>query len=559
MATNEQGKKLYGYDHSSKVRAGQKKAAPLEPSAVIVDMRSLGFDTSADPFEAAEQFERTPEAGTLRDFAKGGLKLFHHPALPEETVEALGMTGIPTEYANGHKGEKIKDATHLAEVAGEKIHVTDTTGALSSVAEDSVLRGLLVAGEAPESPFIQKRVSIEANQDGASLIGRVNGKASGSFDLTRPRVQKDMLDWVGRIKADPSSLGEALRVKMPDTKDGTTTLAAEAAYLRGYREYVMKGYKPPVGSTPDAILQILLAHHEESVDVAKQHRDQMRGAIVPFTRNNEPVPISLTYALGLRAPNPLKFNEVENVPHYGWAHFANFIKLMDEKVRTVHPAGIEVTVFEEATLFGKRLGFSDAEVAQALKASDIITKAIEAPIKKINLTPDMFPADQTEKEHDVATDDRVYAIICSQEFMDMPDVMDPLYTDRQNRSYAAIRERVSRERWDEAKAIAESMGRQLAWRKRVGLFDQLVGGKPFAIDATVTDKSGRIVLDVTSPAMFNHGMPVVRRAENGLHRVQIEPEYRVAKKHPDARPVKIDYTELGIDKPGKTTFLYESK
>lgn len=316
----------------------------------------------------------------------------------------------------------------------------------------------------------------------------------------------------------------------------------------------MHGYEAPKGALKDSIISILLAHCERSVNVSKADRERLANQVLPFAKNQQPIPISISLAIGVRIPNPLKFTESDNLPTYSWMHFGNFLSLINEKVQRVYQPGIKVVVFDEATLFGPMIGILAESTLRHLRATEKLLKAVQAPVKIIPLTQDLFPQSEVDKITSTVGDDKVYSVVCSRQDMKIPEVMDPLYTDRQHRSYADLRRLLGGTNiWDDSKRMAEMIARHLEYRKKVGLFERLAG--PVAVDATVTDKDGRVVFDVTSPALFNHAMPIVRRSQDGNHKVQIEPEYRIRRLHPTAKSVKIDKSELSNDK-GLMTFYY---
>ena len=62
---------------------------------------------------------------------------------------------------------------------------------------------------------------------------------------------------------------KGVTIPLPETKNGTTSLEQEALFIRKHREFVMKGFRPPVGgSTEKLVLQVLMANAEEDVKVS---------------------------------------------------------------------------------------------------------------------------------------------------------------------------------------------------------------------------------------------------------------------------------------------------
>lgn len=550
----------YGYSR------GAYSAEYVKPT-VVVDLEGLEITPARgqDPLDRIVEIEQSEVVRTLRDMNRGRARLLAK-GLRKDLGEALVCTDISMEELdgqvfNGSHITRINSPEDLEKFAKRSIILQDATQTVVTSADDPalsrVVSGIFITDYPVESNWFGKVIRLDPTTDGTRLMVSINGETSGLLDLASKRLTADIANTLERTKKSEVRT----TIKTPDTSTGITTIDREAKYLDAHRRFVLESYEPPQGAIDEAILKVLLAHSERNVVVSKTDRERMQGQIAPFVKKGLPIPVSITFATGLRAPNPLKFETVENLPHYGWLHFADFMKTVNEKVRRRYEPGLRTIIFEEATIFGPLLGFSDEEVKDCLEASGRLFAAMGDPFERHFLTPDMFPADKVAKMPVNITDEsRIYAIVCSRPEMNCVAAIDPLYTDRQNRSYAEIRRLVGQELWDDSKRLTEEMARHLDYRKKVNLFEQILD-HPVAIDATVTDKDGRVVFDVTSPAMFNHGMPVVRRDSNGLHKVQIVPEYRIKRGDIAGKPVKIDRSELLDPKRGKgyMTFYYEQK
>jgi hypothetical protein len=314
----------------------------------------------------------------------------------------------------------------------------------------------------------------------------------------------------------------------------STTFEKEIEFYRGLIKEKMKGYNVP-RNKGNLILKILLSHCEEGIKISEEEKAELTRIINQYVSCNASIAISLTMALGMRVPNPLKFKEVVHFPTLAWLHLAFYFSLLNKKVQTVYSPGVKIFIFEEATLFGPWIFGMDIKlIEQMLKICEYFFKELEAPVEIIKLLPEHFPNEEVEQIEVEITPSQVYAIACSLPSMNNEEFMQFLYCKR-SRDYDELK-KISPKIWKEAEEITRKMMKALTYRKRKKLFQKLLNDIEL-IDACVTDKNGRIVFDITSPALWNHGMPVVRK---NPYKMYIIPEYRIPKEYPEATPIKIN-------------------
>ena len=332
-----------------------------------------------------------------------------------------------------------------------------------------------------------------------------------------------------------------------------TTLAAEVSYLKSLTDDKLKNYRPAaIGTLAEQLLSIMLTMCDQSLRPEDENRDRILASIQHHIDHGSPIVLTVTFALGIRAPNVLKFNEPANLPTLGWLHWAWYFDHMNQKVKAVYAPGIEVVVFEEGSLFGDLFGISTEAVYQLNRAArQMFAEFKHLNIRLIPLTTDMFA--EASADNVYVPPAVVYAVACSLPEMKNREFFDPIYRNRK-RDHEALRE-MEPVSWRHAERIAYRIAECLAWRKQVGLFDKLLG-VPY-IDSTVTEKGGRLVLSVTSGVMINHGQPLVHRDTGGKYSVKIIPESRMYEEHPHATPVLIAPAEFGMT-GSPYTFYYKN-
>ncbi|MEK7188563.1 MAG: hypothetical protein AAB685_01765 [Patescibacteria group bacterium] len=538
---------------------GHTRAAQLE---FVIPLHAIGIDSGLDPFERAGQIENTEVAKILRDFTKAGAKLLV-PGLTQDIQEALLLIDVKVYPVDGHQASRKKNGVDLQALAAGMVMVEDETGVLLTNLGDPRLvnltgfshdatRKMLLVSPKVEAESWGRKIRLGTDNAGTNLVIYVNSRPSALIETQGNRTIPSLVRALNRISSSEEAIID--NVVLPEIRDGITTLAQEATFLKQLRSLRLKEYEPPKGSTDKAIIQILLSHCEESVVVSGQARDRLSNQVSEFIKRKNPIIISISFALGMRIPNPLKFKESNtNMPTYGWLHFGNFMATIGEKIKRIYPPGIRVVVFDEASLLSELASIPAGAVEKHLAATSILLRSVDAPIEVIPLTKDMFPQGEVQNISATVGDDKIYSMVCSRPDMRDEQVMNPLYTNRQDRSYAQMKQLVGEKVWQESRRTAEVIAQHLDYRKQSGLFKRILGSN--YLDATVTDKEGRVVLDVTPNALFNHGIPVVKRDLSGLHKIWIVPEYRVRREHPTAKPVRVNLIDLHAGS-GTMTFYY---
>lgn len=547
--------KVYGYSRAA--------LQPVQPKTVIVKLEGLDFNpTAPDLLEEASRFEPTDQAKIMRDLTRGKLQLLV-VGLNPNVQEALTLANVGVGEANGHMGPLITTIKSLITLAQGRTYVEDSIGILGTVTEDPRINSLLIATEPPESNVFGKFIRIIASEDGTHIKMLINGQLAFAHPIGSKRLIPDLI--IALEKAKSANI-EPRQTRLPNNRDGITTITDEITYLKSQRRYEAAGYAPPQLAPDKAVPVVLQSACDLSVMGTPNERQKLMSEIsskiAPFIRREVAIPMSITFAMGLRAPG-LKFKELDNLPTYGWLQFANFLATLDERVKMVYPPGLKVHIFDETPLFGPLLpGVTPESIQQGIEGSNRLLKAMGVLGNLIHIhpmLPEQFPRSEVSKTNPGSIDEsRVYALVCSRPDMTNPKVMDPLYTDRQHRSYAELKRLAGEDIWEDSRRTAVIMGQCLQYRKNTKLFEGMIG-TAIPIDATVTDKVGRIVLDVTPMALFNHGMPVVSRSDNGLYKIHIEPEYRLNRsdRFPNAKPVRLAKSELGAG-PGYMTFYYDN-
>ncbi|MBI2021852.1 hypothetical protein HYS93_03165 [Candidatus Daviesbacteria bacterium] len=598
---NGDGTLKFKYGYHDGVRGGLPRNVIFKPDRFPAQPRH-----GADPSEIALEVLEDPATLVLSDMSRGGFNIYATQLRPG-VAEIYTEAGISVVELNGQKPAGVTDRVDTPEqllaLAKRTVVVLDHTGdiqiwktqapQLAEQVSDVILlsREVKVNGggkpqtipprvDAPPSAY--KRI-IEVEADTNRYIFSERGEALGHAAIDSKRGAQNVADRLEKIKK-----GEARTIRLPDTSTGTTTLDQEVRFFKSDREKQLEGYAAKRERTPEStVLGVILSRRSvEGVEVSDKARADLEDRIRPWMKRNLPPLVSLSIAIGTRIQNELKARESldlkNNLPTAGWLHFGNWIETLNRKIQTVYEPGIQVVVFDEATLFAELMGIDPKSVEQHLAATRRLLAAVGAPIEIIPMTKEMFPQTEVDKMisqvqtefdergiHTQEARDKIFSIVCARPEMTDPEVMDLLYSEgarkaRREEFRAGLRGRIGAELWDDSRRIAIEIAKHLAYRKQAGLFNQLVrdhssrfnGVDEVAVDATVTDKDERVVFDITS-VLFNHATAVVKRDSQGLHSVNIVPEYRVNREHPGAKPVRIDRAELLPGLSGSMTFLYE--
>jgi hypothetical protein len=448
------------------------------------------------------------------------------------------------------EGLRLNSEPEIRSFASSRIYVYGT--AVDSIGENAPAEWLVAGHEAPNSQgSFARLVKADYYTDGDGAIVEVDGVET-SVGMS-PRFALDLMKTITRALAGP----KGPVIELPSLDGDVTTLAAELAFFDSQLKWRLDGYTVPAGSVPDAVLSILVSHTKEGLPpLSGTERTRLTNIIGQFVKLRKPVPVTISYAIGVRIPNRLKFFEDAQVPTLAWVHTGWFFKLLNEKVKRVYAPGLRIVVFDEATLFASMLpGFSLEGVEKFLDMTRELFRRMDTPIEIIPLSRDQFPEKEVGKVSVLPDRERTYAILCSLPEMQDPDIMHDLYHKR-DRDYDAAR-RLAGPLWAVAEQNSAIISRYLTYRKNARLFSTLLGGSDF-VDACVTEKEERIVLDMTANALPNHGMPLVRRNVAGAYSMKIVPEYRFTGRR-NMHPVRIALSEFGIDSPGEMTFYYREE
>ena len=525
---------------------------------IKVSASSFGIAGINDAAEAAIQLlERTDKIGELLvDLGKVPQVIFR--ADSSSTAKALQELGcVASVSSNGDSDSVANNPTELMTAAREYSWVELAPGMDKYKHEDGFSPKLLVADCPPSNPsFFCQVIQIDFTADGKTLVVKTDGQAIAAVNTAgaQGRFDSDFKRALNSAAENPRASSRKLTAKiiLPETSP-LASLEQEIKHLNAVIVTKMTCYKPPKGKFSEAILAILLIHAEERVEVKKAEQARLCRIIEYHMAKQKPIPIGLSFAIGTRILNPLKFRELVMLPTWAWLHFGLYFKIINEKIRCLYPPGIKVTIFDEATLFAPVMGIPADGVAQLLTVARMMFSQLKAPIEIMELRPEWFPERELVNLSVQAPPEQIYAMLCSLPDMADPEIMRFLYVDR-NRDYAEIKKRAG-DQWQRAEKLVLELNKRLAYRKRVNLFTKLLQEELY-IDGCVTDKTDRLVFDITSPALINHGMPVVLRTEDGQLKVVVVPEYRIESEHRNARPIKISPAEFGLPNLAPYTFYY---
>lgn len=346
-------------------------------------------------------------------------------------------------------------------------------------------------------------------------------------------------DGLGVVKSRLVSKAKAFKKSMKFHKDETTTDRIFYLLIGECRKEVRKYF----------------AHHQKEAE-------QIKSVIQFFVQNDYPVPMTITFALYMRAKNSFKFLESnKNFPHLGWADFLGKFWYINEKIKTFYAPGLRLFIFEEASLFYPVLNWQredvekfEAVVKRIIKVIDMEDMLIIAPMGEMNFPTwdDWHTGISFEyaSEH-VINDSVVFAMMTSCEEFDDRCLMDCLYSQLFC-DYEMIKS-IYRDLWQKAYLKAAYVRHVMDMRKSQNLWGKHVQGFYHTagldirdgdfLDAVITYKPGRLSLNM-GMVLPNHGMMVLD-SKGG----QIVPEYRLL--DGEAKPVKAN--EAGEE----FTFYYE--
>lgn len=332
-----------------------------------------------------------------------------------------------------------------------------------------------------------------------------------------------------------------------------TTLSQEVTFYKELIKYRLTHYEIKRNyPLSEKILQIFLSHSKK-IEISPEKKREILEMIEKETRKENPITVGISFALGARIPNSLKFKEIIPFPTLGWMHFGYFFTLLNEKIKKVYPPGIQVFVFEESSAFPEF--FNPTETKIMIAASKKIFEMLNSPIEIIPLKKEYFPEEEVEKINVNVGEDQIFGILCSLPEMVNMEVMETLYLNKKERNYQKIKKMVP-DLWEKAKNFCVKMNKYWTFRKEKKLFEKLIGKK--FLDCCATQKKDRIVFDITSNCLLNHGMPVVQRNFNGFYKIYIIPEYRIYSLYgeKEVKKILIEKNEFVDVDAGYYTFYY---
>jgi len=331
----------------------------------------------------------------------------------------------------------------------------------------------------------------------------------------------------------------------------TTTLAAEAQFFLDQARIRADNYQEvPLAGCPLTwrvvkIIQSLAAR----VQFSEADVQGLTAVVSSCITRQEPILISLAFAVGMRIPNPLKFRDRTNLPHLGWMHFFWFFKVLHERVSLVYPPGIRVVMFDETTLFGHFFGVDLVSSQRCIAASRRLIDALGTPVEIMSMIKEDFPVAEVDRMITLhISDERIYSMVGILPAMNNPEFLR-LYHQSRDRDYTRLRQ-VAGPLWVEAFDIAAQVDRCMAYRKQANLFSRWLGTDRY-IDASLTEKPNRVCFK-PSVGLINHGMPIVTIDAKGKYKMSIVPEYRVT----EETPVTIDVQELAPEEPERQMVFY---
>ncbi|MCK5332622.1 hypothetical protein KAJ41_02030 [Candidatus Parcubacteria bacterium] len=325
-------------------------------------------------------------------------------------------------------------------------------------------------------------------------------------------------------------------VYIPILNYNVTTLEDEIKWLRSLRHNMLvmtarsdRKITNKYNSTAEKILKMLCQESRKSLD--DDSKRELLKKIDISIKENKPIPLSFTIAFGFRLPNYLKFQEPSNPPTLAWLYNIYKLSLIAEKVKRIYPAGVEFFIFEEAYLIKDLFRIQDGIIERNMKILQQMIVGLAAPVRVIDLKKEQFPKKELEELTVEISDADIFSIMCSLPEMKNEKIMGMLYTVR-NKPYQIIKKE-KKYIWNKAKGIAKVKNRYFAYRKKINLFQSILKkmeGNNIAerlIDATVTEKKGRLSFKFTGGSLFNHGATVIERKAQGKNKCYVVPEYKL--------------------------------
>ncbi|GEM_PF-3149131 len=513
----------------------------------VMDGAELNVDTLVE-ISMQKLRDRDTVWPLIGDLFDGGVKIFS-----PNTTEVAVIEGLGFEAEHCVKGKFTAEELRLW--ANNSTWVIDEED-LYDPTQNSTSKGgvIFVCDHGPK--VIKPMRILRIRSDNGNVFIYVDNEEDPTY-IFNCREEK----WQIKLSRSVKKLARKRKKKltplivMPPAKDGVTTIGKESVFYKSLAENRLCGYVPPDNSGDEAILKIILAHTEEQIKFTAAERADLLGKVSCFVQEDKPVEITISLAIGCRIQNRLKYFDDTNLPTLGWVHFAWCFRYINEKIKRIYSPGIKLIVFDEAVLFYEMMNIPEQAVRDNLAVTRTIIENIGSPIEVYEMEKNLFPASEIIFKPNSAKNPQVYAMVCSLIEMEDKEIMQHLYKSR-GRDYAKIRQNVGEKLWKKAQRFSDTVVSYLSWRKEIKLFQKL--GFDNALDACITDKDGRVVFDITSGLLINHGMPVVRRGKSGLYKFFVLPEYRIHDEFPNAKPVFIDPRQsFGIDEDPYTFYYRE--
>lgn len=364
--------------------------------------------------------------------------------------------------------------------------------------------------------------------------------------------------------------------KIPKIDEGIakTSIEAEVDWLKQVIDHRVTGFEGCASKdnrpVAEKIIRSILAHCDSTID--DETKEELIKKINQSVDKSKAVPISITIAYAVRAPNPLKNTDPYGPPTFAWLYNIAKLKLISQKVKMIYPPGIKFYVFEEGFIFRELFNIPEWVAWRNARITQNFIERLDAEevVKILNLHPKDLPLEEIARTESSAADVEIFAMLCSMTEMRNPEIMELLYKKR-DRDYEAIAKKAGN-LWGKAKNITLQKNKFFTFRKETGLFLKLISKEineneeslsERLVDGAVTEKHGRVSFKFTGETLFNHGAAVVTRDEDGKAKCVIIPEYRLIEgnfevevhgKIIKVRPVNISLPEFGCD---SYVWLYE--
>lgn len=279
-------------------------------------------------------------------------------------------------------------------------------------------------------------------------------------------------------------------------------------------------------------------------------------------------PITICFALtNCRSRSKLKCFEHTMLPHYGWLYLIGLLTEIEQYGQLFYASNtgrcFRFCILDETPLVQELL-YDNPQYQPILYSNQSILQhwiqQFSVDIRIIPLDTGYFPIDAFDITSHNLPFDHIYSYACSIGFDRIdrnPILMDPLYTvsaKNEQRLIALIGPDI----WGKATEKAAIFSAYSSYRKAHHLAGKILHTDDY-IDTTVLRDCHRFNLRTTSPALLTHGMPVIRRGDDGAFWINILPEYRIRCLYPDAQRVPIQRSELIPQESGALTFFYLTK